>query len=126
MHYQYILIRILFTLDMINAIQDNSSVSLRIKIKDKTSNTGVNLRVHAYNGNNTSWDIGLGIGCDGNGQWWGHGNTPIGEWLEIKFTDAKAVKQIKTNGGIMIYNDIDRFGGHPVQICVDDIKVTNN
>ena len=124
--YQYISIRIMFNQDMINAIQDNSSVSLRIKIKDKTSNTGVNLRVHAYNGNNTSWESGLGIGCDGNGQWWEHGNTPIGEWLEIKFTGAEAVKQIKTNGGIMIYNDIDRFGGHPVQICVDDIKVTNN
>ncbi len=124
--YQYISIRIMFNQDMINAIQDDSSVSLRIKIKDKTSNTGVNLRVHAYNGNNTSWDSGLGIGCDGNGQWWEHGDTPIGEWLEIKFTDAEAVKQIKTNGGIMIYNDIDRFGGHPVQICVDDIKVTNN
>lgn len=124
--YQYISIRIMFNQDMINAIQDDSTISLRIKIKDKTSNTGVNLRVHAYNGNNTSWDSGLGIGCDDNGQWWERGDTPIDEWLEIKFTDAEAVKQIKTNGGIMIYNDIDRFGGHPVQICVDDIKVTNN
>lgn len=123
--YQYISIRIMFNQDMINAIQDDSTISLRIKIKDKTSNTGVNLRVHAYNGINTSWDSGLGRDCDGNGQWWEHGDTPIGEWLEIKFTDAEAVKQIKENGGIMIYNDIDRFGGHPVQICVDDIKVTN-
>lgn len=122
----YVSIRIMFNEDMLKAIDDTSTVLLRIKIKDKTANTGVNLRVHAYNGNSTSWDSGLGIGCDGNGQWWERGDTPVGEWLEIKFTDAEAVKQIKTNGGIVIYNDVDRFGGHPVQVCVDDIQVKNN